>query len=100
MTLVRTRMGSDRLSAEHYIDPFDVDLHRHRLKGRRAGNAVAIVVVADHLILVDLARFVEAGIERTRRQQQSLLQFAREALADGLRLPLLRPLAIAFAAGS
>jgi len=51
------------LAAEHDLHAVDVALDRHRLEGGRARHAVAIVVEADQLVLIDLGRLADAGVE-------------------------------------
>jgi hypothetical protein len=95
---VGTWMGGDHLAAQHDLDSIDVALDRHRLKGGTARHAVAVVVEARHLVLVDLGRLHDAGIEGMLRQRQGALAFLEEALANGLGLTGLDPLALAPAA--
>lgn len=67
MLAIATRVRSNHLAIAHDVHPFDVGFDRHRLEGGDARHAVAIAVVADHLVLVGFGRLHHAGIERTRR---------------------------------
>lgn len=53
---VATRMRGDYLSALQNVHSFDVGFDRYRPEGDVAWYAVAIGVVADHLVLVGLGR--------------------------------------------
>jgi hypothetical protein len=61
---VAARVRGDYLTAQHNVNPRDVHLDRHRLKSGKTRHAVAIGLVADHLILVDFGRLKDAGIKR------------------------------------
>lgn len=65
---VRARVRSDHLALQHDVDAVQVSLDRHRLKSGEARHAVAVGVVAHHLVLIDLRRLVQAGIERVVRK--------------------------------
>jgi hypothetical protein len=67
MPAVAARVRGDDLTAQHNVNPLDVHLDGHCLKGGRTRHAVAIGLVADHLILVDLGRLKDAGIKRLLR---------------------------------
>jgi hypothetical protein len=60
---VAARVGGDHLTAEHYLDALDVGLDRHGLESGTARHAVAVVVEADHLVLVGLGWLDQAGVE-------------------------------------
>ena len=61
MPAIAARVRGDHLAAQHHLDALDVGFDRHGLEGRRAGHAVAIGLVADHLVLIDLGRLEETG---------------------------------------
>jgi len=65
VSAVGTRMAGDHLAAQHDLDLIDAALDRHRLKGGASRHAVAVVVEARHLVLVDLGRLHDAGFEGT-----------------------------------
>jgi hypothetical protein len=60
---VTTRVRSDHLATLHDVQSCDVGFDRHGLEGGGTRHAVAVGVVADHLILVRLGRLHHAGIE-------------------------------------
>jgi hypothetical protein len=60
---VAARMRGDDLAAQHDVDPLDISLDRHRLEGRAARHAIAVVVEAHHLVLVGLGRRNDTGIK-------------------------------------
>lgn len=91
-------MAGNQLAAEYDLDAIDIDLQRHLLKSSTTRHAVTIGVEADHLILVDLGRRTQAGVEGRGGQGQGPLLLPREALADGLALTGLEPRAVAQAA--
>jgi hypothetical protein len=91
---VAARVRGDELPAQHNVNPLDVNLDRHSLKGGRTRHAVAIGFIADHLILVDLGRLKDIGIKRLFRQGQGLVHLAREALANALALAGLDAVAV------
>jgi hypothetical protein len=95
---VTARVRGDHLAAQNDVDAVDVGLDRHGLERRRARHAVAVVVEARHLILVDLGRLRDARIEALVGQGKRLGDLACEALADGLGLARLPALAVAQAA--
>jgi len=68
MTTVRSWMQRDHLVTEHHVDALDVHLDRHGLEGSLAAYAVAVGVVADHLVFIDLGRFENTGIEGSSRE--------------------------------
>jgi hypothetical protein len=61
-------MPGDHLAGGHDLDVVHVALDRHRLESGGPWRAVAIVVKADGLVLVHLARLEYAGVEGTRWQ--------------------------------
>jgi hypothetical protein len=63
---VRARVRRDHLATQHHVDALDVSLDRHRLEGGSARHAVAVGLVADHLVLIDLGRLGDTGIEGQR----------------------------------
>jgi hypothetical protein len=65
---IATRVRGDHLPALHKVHPFDVGFDRYRPEGGGAWHAVAVRVVADHLVLVSLGRLHHAGIEGIIRQ--------------------------------
>lgn len=88
--LVAPRMlGHDRL-VEHDLHPLDVALHRHRLKGTMTRDAVGDVVEAGELVLVDLRRLADAGIEPMLGERGCLALLLGEAFTDCLGLPAAR----------
>lgn len=68
VTAVRARVRRNQLVTQHHVDPFHVGLDRHGLEGSLTWHAVAVGLVADHLVLIDLGCIENAGIERVRRQ--------------------------------
>lgn len=56
-------VSSDRLISDHDFDAVYVCLHGRRLEGKRAWDAVAIVVEGDRLVLVNLAWIADAIIK-------------------------------------
>ncbi len=62
----------------------DVAFDGHSMKGTVSRNAVRHVVKAGELVLVDLHRLADAGLETMRRQRSRLLKVLLEPLADGL----------------
>jgi hypothetical protein len=60
---IRTRMRGNHLAAMHHVDAVDGRLDGHGLKSRRARHAVAVVVEAHHLVLVDFG-----GLNDTRME--------------------------------
>jgi hypothetical protein len=64
---VAARVRGNDLTAQHDGDAVDVALDRHRPEGRCARHTVAVVVEAGHLVLVDLGRLADAGVERIVR---------------------------------
>jgi hypothetical protein len=67
VTTIATRVRRDHLVTQHHVDPLDVYLDRHGLEGGRAWHAVAVGVVADHLVLIDLGRVKNTGVEGPAR---------------------------------
>ena len=65
---IAARMGSDHFPAQHDVDPLDVDLDRHGLESGRTRHAVAVGLVADHLVFIDLGRLADIGIESLFRE--------------------------------
>jgi hypothetical protein len=63
MLAVATRVRGDHLAALHNVHTLDVGFDRHGLEGGAAWHAVAVAVVADHLVLVSLGRLQHAGVE-------------------------------------
>jgi hypothetical protein len=61
-------MAGDALAFGHDLNMFDVRLDRHLAKGVGARHAVIVVVEADRLILVHLARLLNARIKGMPRQ--------------------------------
>jgi hypothetical protein len=60
---VAARVRGQDLAAQHDRDAVDVALDRHRLEGGGARRAVAVVVEAGHLVLIDLGRLADARVE-------------------------------------
>jgi hypothetical protein len=60
---IATRVRGDHLSALHDVQPFDVGFDCYGLEGGTTRHAVAVGVVADHLVLVGLGRLRHARIE-------------------------------------
>ena len=60
---VAARMRRDHLATEHDVDALHIALDRHRLEGGGARRAVAVVVEAGHLVLIDLGRLADARVE-------------------------------------
>lgn len=67
MVAVATRLRGDYLTTQQDVHTFDVGFDRYRPEGGVAWHAVAVAVVADHLVLVGLGRLRHAGIEGMRR---------------------------------
>jgi hypothetical protein len=65
---VRAGMRGNHLAAEHHVDAPDVGFDRHSLKGGTARHAIAVVVEADHLVLVGLGRLDQARVEGVGRE--------------------------------
>jgi hypothetical protein len=63
MPVVTARVRGNHLAAEHDVDPLDVQLDGNGLEGGGAGHAVAVVVAAHHLVLVDLGRLHDTRVE-------------------------------------
>jgi len=68
VTAVRARVRRDHLVTQHHIDPLDIHLDRHGLEGRLSWHAVAVGVVADHLVFIDLGRLENTRIEGSSRE--------------------------------
>ena len=60
---VATRMRRQHFATQHDVDPLHIGLDCHRLEGGGAWHAVAVGLVANHLVLVDLGRGVDTRIE-------------------------------------
>ena len=67
MLAVTTRVCGDHLALLHDVKAFDVGFDRYGLEGGATRHAVAIGVVADHLVLVGLGRLQHARVEGVRR---------------------------------
>jgi hypothetical protein len=91
---VTARVRRDHLPAQHDLDPLHVGLDRHGLEGSLPGHAVAVGLVADRLVLIDLGRRADTGIEGSFRQGQRLGTLPCEALADALALACLDALSV------
>jgi hypothetical protein len=81
---IATRVRGDHLSALHDVQPCDISFDRYHPEGRRRRHAVAIAVVADHLVLVGLGRLQHAGIEGIIGQGQCLVTLVGKTLAHAL----------------
>jgi hypothetical protein len=68
VTAVGTRLRGDHVVPQHHVDALDAGLDRHGLEGGLTGHAVAVGLVTDHLVLIDLGRVENTGIEPLRRQ--------------------------------
>jgi hypothetical protein len=68
MPPVTARMRGDHLTAEDDVDALDIQLDGNGLESGAARHAVAVVVAADHLVLVHLGRLHHAGVEGIWRQ--------------------------------
>ena len=64
---ITTRVRRDHLSALHDVHPFDVGFDCYGPEGGTTRHAIAVGVVADHLVLVGLGRLQHAGIEAMGR---------------------------------
>ena len=64
------------------VDTIDVAFDRHRLEGRRAGDAVRHVVEACELILVHFRGLADTGVKAMLRQRSRLLQVVLQPLAN------------------
>jgi hypothetical protein len=60
---VGTRVAGNHPAAEHDVDAVDVALDGHCLEGGSARHAIAVVVEARHLELIDLGRLADARVE-------------------------------------
>ena len=65
---VTARMAGDALALGHNFNMFDVGLDGHLAKGKSTRHAVVVVIEADRLILVHLARLLDAWIKGMPRQ--------------------------------
>lgn len=65
---IATRVRGDHLSALHDVQPCDIGFDRYHPEGSGTRYAVAIAVVADHLVFVGLGRLHHAGIKRIIRK--------------------------------
>lgn len=68
MPVVAARVRGHDLAAQHHVDALDIQLDGNGLEGGAAGHAVAVVVAADHLVLVDLGRLYDTRVEGPVRQ--------------------------------
>lgn len=68
VTAVGARVRGDHLVTQHHVDPLDVGPDRHGLEGSLTGHAVAVGLVTDHLVLIDLGGVENTGIESVLRQ--------------------------------
>ncbi len=64
---IATRVRGNHLSALHDVQPFDVGFDRYAREGGTTRHAVAVAVVADHLVLVGLGRLQHTGVEGVGR---------------------------------
>jgi hypothetical protein len=97
---VGARGRGDYPAAGHDVNAVDVALDGHRLEGSCARHAVAVVVEARHLELIDLGRLADARVEGIVGKGQGIVTLTREAGGDGLGLAGLDTLAVAQAAGA
>jgi len=81
---VAALVPGNHLAGHDNLDAVDVRLHGCRLKSASFGNTVTHPVESRRLILVDLGRFIDAGIEGRTRQRQGALPITLETLADRL----------------
>jgi hypothetical protein len=86
MATVRAWMRRDHLVTQHHVEVLDVHLDGHGLEGGLTGDAVAVGVIADHLVFIDLGRLENTGIEGSSREGQCLVTLHGKALADALCL--------------
>ena len=84
--LVAALMAGHHLARDHDLDALGVGLHGRRLKGITLRHAVTHPIKPRRLILVDLRRLMDAGIEALPRQRQGPLPILCEAFPDGLTL--------------
>lgn len=68
LPVVTARVRGHDLAPQHHVDPLDIQLDGHGLEGGGAGHAIAVVVAADHLVLVHLGRLHDARVEGTVRE--------------------------------
>jgi hypothetical protein len=61
--VVTARMGGNDLAGQHHIEALDVPLDGNGLESGGARHAVAVVIAADHLVLVHLGRLHDTGVE-------------------------------------
>lgn len=87
LRFVRSFVVGDHGTVDDHFDPMNIGFHRRRLKREPARDAVSDMVERDGLILVDLARLLDARIERMLRQRQGLLAFHLKTLSNRLRFP-------------
>lgn len=92
-TAVAAWMARDDLAVGDQDDAIDVAFDRDDAKGPTSGNAVTVVVEADRLILVDLGRLHDAGVEGTLGDRQRGRSIVLEADADGVPLVTAGPFA-------
>lgn len=63
MLAVAAWVRGDHLAVLHDVHTRDVGFDRYRLEGGAARYAVAVGVVADHLVLIGLGQLHHAGVE-------------------------------------
>lgn len=64
---IGARVCGDRFAPQHHFDAVHVNLDGDLLKSGRPGHAVTVGVTTHLLVLIDLGRLIEAGIERVLR---------------------------------
>src|SRR5207249_2589509 len=75
-------MPRHHLPARYHLDLADVAFDRYRLIGATTRHAVAVAVEMHRLVLIDLGRLHDAGVEGIRGQWQGSGAILQETLAD------------------
>ena len=66
----------------HDVNAIDVAFDRHRLESGRSWNAVAHIVEACELVLIDFRGLPDAGVEAMLRQRSCVLPVVRKSLGN------------------
>jgi len=75
-------MGGHDLIVMHDVNAIDVAFDRHGFEGGRSWNAVADVVEACELVLIDFRGLPGAGIEAMSRQRSRILPVVFQSLGN------------------
>lgn len=60
---IATWVCGDHLALVHDVQAFDIGFDRYRPEGGGTRHAVAVAVIADHLVFVGLGRLPHAGVK-------------------------------------